>query len=98
MTSWKSSKWVEPKNWKSIRQKVFLRDDFTCTHVNDYGQRCVDRATDVDHIVQQGGEDLENLRSLCGPHHRLRSSSQGGTAAKKKLDKVKQSFRFDEYR
>jgi 5-methylcytosine-specific restriction endonuclease McrA len=42
---------------------------------------CGERATDVDHVVNRarGGGDSQ-LQSLCGPHHREKSSREGNNA------------------
>lgn len=42
---------------------------------------CYARATDVDHIDPDGPDDDWNLRSLCGRHHQIKSSGEGGRAA-----------------
>jgi hypothetical protein len=72
-----------PKGWGAIRKRVLNRDGYTCTWVTD-GIRCQERATDVDHIGDSADHRDENLRSLCGPHHRTRSAAQGGRAAQAK--------------
>lgn len=68
-----------PKNWQAIRRRILQRDGHQCTWVTD-GIRCIEPATDVDHIGDPSQHEDENLRSLCPGHHRRRSSSQGGKA------------------
>ena len=57
------------------RHLVNARDKGRCTYVDEKGHRCSeDRWTDIHHIVsvsQGGGNDLENLTTLCGFHHDL---------------------------
>ena len=48
------------------------------------GGRCPEKATDVDHIIPGGPDTDENLTSLCGYHHRQKSSSEGGRRVHKK--------------
>lgn len=43
-------------------------------------ERCEERATDVDHIRDNGDHSMSNLRALCGYHHRRRTGAQGGKA------------------
>ena len=72
-----------PKGWTAIRRRILKRDGYTCTWMT-YGARCTQAATDVDHIGDPDNHSDDNLRSLCAPHHRARSSSQGGRAAQAK--------------
>lgn len=72
-----------PKGWGVIRKRILKRDGFVCTWL-DNGVRCCAPATDVDHIGDPDDHRDEVLRSLCSPHHRTRSSAQGGRAAQAK--------------
>ncbi|TMS00177.1 HNH endonuclease [Nonomuraea basaltis] len=72
-----------PKGWGVIRKRILKRDGFVCTWI-DGGMRCSVPATDVDHIGDPADHSEANLRSLCQPHHRRRSSAQGGRAAQAK--------------
>lgn len=70
-----------PRNWDTdIRPRVLRRDGYRCTWTED-GPRCRARATDVDHINPGDDHSLENLTSLCGPHHAIKSAREGGRAA-----------------
>lgn len=71
-----------PANWRSeIRPRILARDHHACQwKISFNGQVCGAPATDVDHIGNPEDHGDENLRALCGPHHRRRSSSQGGYA------------------
>jgi 5-methylcytosine-specific restriction endonuclease McrA len=74
-----------PTNWPSIRQSILARDGYQCTWwIDTTSQRCIERATDVDHIIPGGSHEPANLRSLCGWHH-SRKSSQEGNAARTRL-------------
>lgn len=73
-----------PKNWASLRRKVLKRDGYVCTWDLGHGVLCGQPATDVDHIGDPADHSLQNLRSLCSPHHRRRSASQGAKAAQAK--------------
>jgi hypothetical protein len=48
--------------------------------VLDSGDRCPEMATDVDHVGDRFDHSPANLRSLCGWHHRQRTSTQGALA------------------
>lgn len=68
--------------------------------VDDYGNRCPELATEVDH-VQRGDDHSEaNLRSICEYHHRKKSSIEGGQARmeqwKKQRAEIDRRFRRDE--
>lgn len=77
MKSWRTE--PLPRGWWSTRKRILKRDGYRCTHIRyDTGTRCPDKATDVDHIIPGGGEHDGNLTSLCGYHHRQKSSSEGG--------------------
>lgn len=54
----------------------------------DEGGICGEYATDVDHINAGDDHSEKNLRSLCGPHHRAKSSSEGAAALKAKRTKI----------
>jgi 5-methylcytosine-specific restriction endonuclease McrA len=69
-----------PPGWYRTRLRILKRDGYRCTHIREdsTGGRCPEKATDVDHIDPNGGEADSNLRALCGYHHRIKSSSEGG--------------------
>jgi 5-methylcytosine-specific restriction endonuclease McrA len=85
-----------PPDWFKIRARVLRRDDHTCTHRDDYGIRCVDLATDVDHINPGDDHSPENLRSLCAWHHQKKSSAEGGRAAQANRRRQDRKFRRTE--
>ena len=62
---------------------MFERDGFQCT-ASVAGRRCVNRATDCDHVDPLGGDEFSNLRSLCGPCHKRISASQAGRRVHKR--------------
>ncbi len=76
---WVGSARSLPRNWYAIRKVVLLRDGHQCCAVEN-GQRCLAEATDVDHIGDRDDHSTTNLRSLCGAHHRARTSRQGNAA------------------
>ncbi len=79
-----------PPNWYRTRKRILRRDGYRCTHIRyDTGTRCTELATDVDHKDPLGGEADSNLTSLCGYHHREKSSSEGGRAVHKGKAKPK---------
>lgn len=88
MPGWRNStrKNTLPPNWGALRQKILARDGHRCTWTI-HGERCTERATDVDHIRPGNDHSPENLRALCRPHHRAKSSSEGGKARARKAIK-----------
>ncbi|SFD14156.1 HNH endonuclease [Streptomyces aidingensis] len=68
-----------PQGWKTLRQEILNRDQHRCTWIDD-GQRCTARGTDVDHIGNPNDHTPDNLRTLCGPHHRRRTALQARAA------------------
>lgn len=85
MPSWENStrRLKLPPSWKALRQKILARDGWQCTWTH-HGDRCTRRATDVDHITPGDDHTPSNLRALCSPHHRAKSSSEGGKASARK--------------
>lgn len=69
-----------PADWQAIRKRILRRDGYRCTHRNEDGLRCAELATDVDHIIAGDDHGDRNLRSLCSPHHRIKSSQEGAAA------------------
>lgn len=71
-----------PTGWRDLRASILVRDGRClcqgcprCT-----GQPCGRPPTDADHIGDRDDHTPANLRALCSPCHRHRSSSQGGRA------------------
>jgi 5-methylcytosine-specific restriction endonuclease McrA len=64
-----------------------MRDKHRCTE-----DECTAYATHVDHVIPHhlGGTDtLDNLTSLCAPHHQAKSSHEGASAAAAKRADLK---------
>ena len=80
-----------PDGWGRTRLRILKRDGYRCTWIrqDSVGGRCPEKATDVDHEDPLGPETDDNLRSLCGYHHRLKTSSEGGRGVHKNAGKVK---------
>jgi len=56
------------------RKDVFQRDDYTCTECGYQSQRKRGEVNDLEchHITPQGGQEMENLRTVClSCHHKL---------------------------
>jgi hypothetical protein len=51
-----------------------------CEVIKKNGQRCWDKATDVDHKVPGTDDSLENLAGICTWHHAKKSSAEGNAA------------------
>lgn len=76
-----------PSNWRYvIRPRILKRDGYKCQWVrNDTGLPCGLEANQVDHIHAGDDHRDSNLQALCAWHHKVKSSSEGGSAAAKKL-------------
>ncbi|QEQ94034.1 HNH endonuclease [Streptomyces phage Saftant] len=85
-----------PPDWPKIRARILRRDGHRCTHRDDYGTRCSELATDVDHIKPGDDHSESNLRSLCSWHHGKKSGAEGGTAARKNWRRQDRKFRRTE--
>ena len=74
----KSNRW----RWSSVRRLVLARDAHRC-QIRIPGVCTID-ATEVDHIVPRslaGGDELDNLRSVCHPCHLGRGMHESGRKA-----------------
>ena len=83
------SKVYKDAQWVNLRKRV-LREEPICAE-----DGCTAPSTSVDHIVSlaNGGDpfDRRNLRGMCEPHHRRRSSQQGAEARKKAREESEKS-------
>lgn len=70
-----------PEDWKNKRAYIFERDGYRCRALLPDGRRCPNDATDVDHIIPNDDDGYSNLQSLCNPHHKAKSSAEGGKAS-----------------
>ncbi|MEU3976880.1 HNH endonuclease signature motif containing protein [Streptomyces bacillaris] len=68
-----------PRGWKALRAQALERDGAQCTWIDD-GERCPEPGTDADHIGDSEDHRLDNLRMLCGYHHRKRTAMQARAA------------------
>lgn len=79
-----------PANWPQLRERIRKRDGYRCTWIHgnpdglprsaadlDGPHRCTGPAAEVDHINRHAGDDEDNLRSLCTPHHAAKSAAEG---------------------
>src|SRR5690606_10184743 len=86
-----------PTNWKAIRARILIRDNYQCCYVDSNDKLCMNVATDVDHIVNNDDNNDYNLQSLCSYHHRMKSGKEGARASNNKQqqrrDKAKQQSR-----
>lgn len=74
-----------PADWPKRRAIVLKRDGYRCVHIReDTGRRCIERATDVDHLGEPDDHRLSMLQSLCSYHHGQKTSSQGGRRVRQK--------------
>ncbi len=81
MSGWRDSNRSThlPPEFLAIRPLIKSRDGYRCTWI-EAGQRCRGPADEVDHIVPGDDHRPVNLRSLCLPHHRKKSSLEGSGA------------------
>jgi 5-methylcytosine-specific restriction protein A len=81
-----------PADWPAIRRRILQRDSHRCTWI-DNNRRCPEPATDVDHIGNPSDHTDNNLRSLCGWHHRRRTAMQGVAARQQPITQRRPSER-----
>lgn len=62
-----------PANWPQLRRQCFAIYGRACYLCGGY-------ATDVDHVVPGDNHTSENLRPICPPCHKRKSSAEGGRA------------------
>jgi hypothetical protein len=71
------------RRWREICLEVMLRANWRCEELSGNGKRCTKAAGSVHHVhhLGMGGSrydpdnplnELENLRALCGQHHRAK--------------------------
>lgn len=98
MPGWQGSERREglPPDWAKLRQRILRRDGHRCTHTDNYGARCSDPATDVDHITPGNDHSESNLRSLCDFHHKKKSGAEGARAAAANRRRNDKKFRRGE--
>ncbi len=69
-----------PRDWEARRRRVLLRDGNACQVKSETGIYCNAPANEVDHIERGDDHSLTNLRAICTPHHRAKSSAEGVAA------------------
>jgi 5-methylcytosine-specific restriction protein A len=85
--TWAGTRKAElPPDWQQRRQVVLARDGGRCVGLD--GNYCGWHATDVDHIDDRDDHSIENLRSLCGHHHRKRTAQQALEARRRKAARL----------
>jgi len=92
---WQNSdrKFRLPANWESLRKQVHRRDTSRCQVPLSDGKRCLEPATDVDHIKRGDDHRIENLRCICDWHHAKKSAAEGAQAYNAKMKKSRAKFR-----
>ncbi len=72
--------YYQTKEWREIRQKVFIRDKGLCQECKREGIiRASGKYAVVDHIIprNRGGSDTEeNLELMCKKHHDIKSAKE----------------------
>lgn len=72
--------------WKKTRQRILLRDRYSCVNCRSVGK--LEKATDVDHIIERsaGGSDADaNLQSLCQDCHKQKTAHRKGVAPRPRI-------------
>ena len=62
-----------PPGWTKTRARILRRDHWTC-------YLCGNPASEVDHVIKDGGEHDGNLAAICYPCHKVKSSAEGHEA------------------
>ena len=83
-----------PPDWAEIRKQVQERDKYRCQVIVDEktGEICGKCGEEVDHIEPGDDHRLENLRSICRPHHWSKSGREGRQAQLARARAIKQQF------
>jgi 5-methylcytosine-specific restriction endonuclease McrA len=58
------------RTWRGVRQRVLIRDRYSCRVPGPDGEPCGALATHVDHVIplaDGGTDDESNLRAACPP-------------------------------
>lgn len=82
--NWQGSNRKErlPPGWKGrIAPRIRRRDNYRCQWQDrPGGPKCLERGSDVDHIIPNDDDSDTNLRVLCRRHHAIKSSAEGVAA------------------
>jgi len=84
-----------PSDWHARRLRVLERDSYRCCI--RYPDRCVGRASEVDHIRAGDDHRLDNLRAACAPCHKKKSSAEGNAAQARKRALLKRPKPWDRH-
>lgn len=69
-----------PKNWATIRNRIFRRDHYLC-RLRFPG--CTRVATEVDHIIRGDDHRPQNLQSLCSNCHTVKTQLEANASRAK---------------
>jgi len=92
-----------PGNWKTIRLKVFKRDNYTCQL--DCGRSLADYPDlklECHHVGDKDNHDLDNLSTACHECHSRETAKQSYAAGngyaeyRRKIAESKKKFRTQE--
>jgi hypothetical protein len=73
-----------PRDWKKIRLVILEYAGYRCQNIRVNGQRCQNRATDVDHIGAHDDHSNANLQALCHICHARKTQLEAEEAKKKR--------------
>ena len=93
MPQWKGSDRRDrlPRNWHRLRAQVRARAGGICEIPG-----CTRQGNQCDHTNRGDDHSLDNLQWLCEPHHRAKSSSEGGRAPRKNTPRARRAARATE--
>ena len=69
-----------PPNWATLRATTLNRAGHRCQATMRNGNRCRDKATQVDHIQPGDNHHPDNLQALCAWHHAKKTAAEGNQA------------------
>ena len=81
-----------PPDWDARCVEVYRLKGHRC-YVVEYGRRCPNRATQVDHVRRGDDHSIENLAPICDDCHGRKSSREGNFAKAQKRADISQRLR-----
>lgn len=76
-----------PANWPLLRRAVFDRDGWRCVSCGRHGR------LECDHIDRNGGDEMDNLQTLCRACHIAKTAAENRRRADPELEAARDEWR-----